>query len=302
MATHEAGHAVCRLFCPHTPPIERITIRGDIAVGARLRPLPGGRQHRRGRPADRAAGRPLRADGRPRGGAAARRPVAWAAGERPQAGHAIARALVEVFGMGGADASAPPVPGREGAAADRHLSEDAAECSTGRSRDHRGGAAAGGDDPAGRPAVLERCAICCWRRRPSTPRGDVPLRPPRGDGAVPRSAEEEKRRAPARRRSCRSDLMAEMTIRPLRPGDGQERHYHQPRSDEDALPHAHEQQHRALVDKLIEGGRQGRRAGPDRRRARPTRRSPPPRPATLRNRSGRHNGRAVRGMEVICSC
>ena len=26
------------------------------------------------------------------------------------------------------------------------------------------------------------------------------------------------------------------------------------RSDEDALPHEHEQQHRALVDKLIEGG------------------------------------------------
>ncbi|MFK7768141.1 MAG: AAA family ATPase [Mariniblastus sp.] len=31
VATHEAGHAVCSLFCEHTPPIERISIRGDLA-------------------------------------------------------------------------------------------------------------------------------------------------------------------------------------------------------------------------------------------------------------------------------
>ncbi len=31
VATHEAGHAVCALFCPHSPPIDRITIRGDLA-------------------------------------------------------------------------------------------------------------------------------------------------------------------------------------------------------------------------------------------------------------------------------
>jgi cell division protease FtsH len=31
VATHEAGHAVCALFCPHAPPIERISIRGDVA-------------------------------------------------------------------------------------------------------------------------------------------------------------------------------------------------------------------------------------------------------------------------------
>jgi cell division protease FtsH len=31
VATHEAGHAVCALFCPHAPPIERISIRGDLA-------------------------------------------------------------------------------------------------------------------------------------------------------------------------------------------------------------------------------------------------------------------------------
>jgi len=30
VATHEAGHAVCALFCEHSPPIERISIRGDI--------------------------------------------------------------------------------------------------------------------------------------------------------------------------------------------------------------------------------------------------------------------------------
>jgi cell division protease FtsH len=29
LATHEAGHAVCSLFCPHAPPIERITIESE---------------------------------------------------------------------------------------------------------------------------------------------------------------------------------------------------------------------------------------------------------------------------------
>jgi cell division protease FtsH len=31
VATHEAGHAVCALACAHAPPIERISIRGDLA-------------------------------------------------------------------------------------------------------------------------------------------------------------------------------------------------------------------------------------------------------------------------------
>jgi cell division protease FtsH len=31
VATHEAGHAVCSLLCPHSPPIDRISIRGDMA-------------------------------------------------------------------------------------------------------------------------------------------------------------------------------------------------------------------------------------------------------------------------------
>ena len=31
VATHEAGHAICALHCEHSPPIERISIRGDLA-------------------------------------------------------------------------------------------------------------------------------------------------------------------------------------------------------------------------------------------------------------------------------
>ncbi|MBL8957961.1 MAG: AAA family ATPase [Myxococcaceae bacterium] len=31
VATHEAGHAICALFCEHTPTIDRISIRGDLA-------------------------------------------------------------------------------------------------------------------------------------------------------------------------------------------------------------------------------------------------------------------------------
>jgi hypothetical protein len=49
--------------------------------------------------------------------------------------------------------------------------------------------------------------------------------------------------------------MAEMTIR-LRcdPETGKKDIVISLRSDEDALPHEHEQQHRALVEKLIQGG------------------------------------------------
>src|SRR5439155_13642537 len=49
--------------------------------------------------------------------------------------------------------------------------------------------------------------------------------------------------------------MAEMTIR-LRcdPATGKKDIVITLRSDEDALPHEHEQQHRALVEKLIDGG------------------------------------------------
>ena len=49
--------------------------------------------------------------------------------------------------------------------------------------------------------------------------------------------------------------MPEMTIR-LRcdPTTGKKDIVISLRSDEDALPHEHEQQHKALVDKLIEGG------------------------------------------------
>jgi hypothetical protein len=49
--------------------------------------------------------------------------------------------------------------------------------------------------------------------------------------------------------------MAEMTIR-LRtdPNTGKKDIIVDLRSDADALPHEHEQQHRALVQKLIEGG------------------------------------------------
>jgi hypothetical protein len=49
--------------------------------------------------------------------------------------------------------------------------------------------------------------------------------------------------------------MAEMTIRLIPDPDTGKKHIViSLRSDEDALPHEHEQQHRALVNKLIEGG------------------------------------------------
>jgi len=49
--------------------------------------------------------------------------------------------------------------------------------------------------------------------------------------------------------------MAEMTIRLIPdPTTGKKNIVISLRSDEDALPHEHEQMHRRLVDKLIEGG------------------------------------------------
>ena len=49
--------------------------------------------------------------------------------------------------------------------------------------------------------------------------------------------------------------MAEMTIRlRVNPETGKKDIVIGLRSDEDSLPHEHEQQHRQLVDKLIEGG------------------------------------------------
>ncbi|MFQ3651278.1 MAG: hypothetical protein SNJ75_13160 [Gemmataceae bacterium] len=49
--------------------------------------------------------------------------------------------------------------------------------------------------------------------------------------------------------------MAEMTIRMIPdPQTGKKQIIISMKSDEDALPHEHEQAHRALVDKLIQGG------------------------------------------------
>ena len=49
--------------------------------------------------------------------------------------------------------------------------------------------------------------------------------------------------------------MAEMTIRmTVDPATGKKNIVVSFRSEADALPHEHEQQHRALVDKLIQGG------------------------------------------------
>ena len=64
--------------------------------------------------------------------------------------------------------------------------------------------------------------------------------------------------------------MAEMTIRlQSDPVTGKKNITILLRSDDDALPHEHEQQHAALVEKLIQGGvLKAERAGPDRRRAR----------------------------------
>jgi hypothetical protein len=53
----------------------------------------------------------------------------------------------------------------------------------------------------------------------------------------------------------KDNIMAEMIIRLRQDPETKKRNIIiSLRSDEDALPHEHEQQHKALVDRLIEGG------------------------------------------------
>jgi cell division protease FtsH len=100
VATHEAGHAVCSLYCPHSPPIERISILDDV-VGALGFVRYQDRAHRyvvtRGELLDdicvlmggREAEQFLLED------------ISIGSAEDLRRATAIARALVEEFGMGG---------------------------------------------------------------------------------------------------------------------------------------------------------------------------------------------------------
>ncbi len=100
VATHEAGHAVCALFCTHATPIERISIQGDTA-GALGFVRYQDRAHRyvvtRGELLDdlcilmggREAEQLLLDD------------LSLGSGEALQRATALARAVVEEFGMGG---------------------------------------------------------------------------------------------------------------------------------------------------------------------------------------------------------
>jgi cell division protease FtsH len=100
VATHEAGHAVCSLHCPHSPPIERISILDDV-VGALGFVRYQDRAHRyvvtRGELLDdlcilmggREAEQLLLDD------------ISIGSAEDLRRATAIARALVEEFGMGG---------------------------------------------------------------------------------------------------------------------------------------------------------------------------------------------------------
>ena len=102
VATHEAGHAVTALVCKHAPPIDRISIRGDIggALGYVKHARSGASLRRHVRAAARSD---LHAVRRPRGRGADLLDDISIGSSAAICTHAtqIARALVEQYGDGG---------------------------------------------------------------------------------------------------------------------------------------------------------------------------------------------------------
>jgi cell division protease FtsH len=121
VATHEAGHAVCSLFCPLAPPIERISLVDDVigALGYVRHQDPAHRNvQTRNQMLDRLCvlmggrGAELLLLG----------DLSWGAGQDLQQATLLARDMVEVLGMGGEGVGPIHFRGREGEARSADLS------------------------------------------------------------------------------------------------------------------------------------------------------------------------------------
>jgi cell division protease FtsH len=100
IATHEAGHAVCALLCPHAKPIERIALADDVvgALGYIRHQEPA---HRNVKTRNQMLAELVVLMGGREAELLILDDLTWGASQDLQHATAIARDMVEVFGMGG---------------------------------------------------------------------------------------------------------------------------------------------------------------------------------------------------------
>jgi len=100
IATHEAGHAVCALLCPHAKPIERIALADDVvgALGYVRHQLP---THRNVKTRNQMLAELCVLMGGREAELLLLNDLTWGASQDLAQATSIARDMVEVFGMGG---------------------------------------------------------------------------------------------------------------------------------------------------------------------------------------------------------
>jgi cell division protease FtsH len=100
IATHEAGHAVCALLCPHAKPIERIALADDVvgALGYVRHQEP---MHRNVKTRNQMLAELVVLMGGREAELLILNDLTWGASHDLQHATSIARDMVEVFGMGG---------------------------------------------------------------------------------------------------------------------------------------------------------------------------------------------------------
>ena len=100
IATHEAGHAVCALLCPHAKPIERIALADDVvgALGYVRHQEP---THRNVKTRNQMLAELVVLMGGREAELLILDDLTWGASHDLQHATSIARDMVEVFGMGG---------------------------------------------------------------------------------------------------------------------------------------------------------------------------------------------------------
>jgi cell division protease FtsH len=100
VATHESGHAVCALFCPHARPIERIALADDV-VGALGYVRHQEAKHRNVRMRNQMLADLVVLMGGREAELLFLEDLTWGASQDLMQATALARDMVEVFGMGG---------------------------------------------------------------------------------------------------------------------------------------------------------------------------------------------------------
>ncbi len=128
IATHEAGHAVCALLCPHARPIERIALADDV-VGSLGYVRHQDPTHRNVKTRNQMLAELVVLMGGREAELLMLNDLTWGAGHDLQLATSIARDMIEVFGMGGEDVGVSRYRASSGDQSSRHadLSPDQLE-------------------------------------------------------------------------------------------------------------------------------------------------------------------------------